>query len=48
MDRVRQGEEEIIPGIGTLMLAAVARSLGHGVRGALGSQPSVGTGVRDG
>jgi radical SAM superfamily enzyme YgiQ (UPF0313 family) len=30
MDRVRQGEEEI-PGIGTLVLAAVARAAGHRV-----------------
>jgi radical SAM superfamily enzyme YgiQ (UPF0313 family) len=31
MDRVREGEEEI-PGIGTLVLAAVAREAGHDVR----------------
>jgi hypothetical protein len=30
MDRVREGEEEM-PGIGTLVLAAVARERGHGV-----------------
>ena len=30
MDRVRQGEEDI-PGIGTLVLAAVARAAGHRV-----------------
>ena len=30
MDRVREGEEEI-PGIGTLVLAAVARERGHRV-----------------
>src|SRR5258706_10484593 len=30
MDRVREGEEEI-PGIGTLILAAVARDAGHRV-----------------
>src|SRR3989442_13937502 len=37
MDRVREGEEDI-PGIGTLVLAAVTRAAGHRVHGVDGKR----------